>query len=69
MWSWFRLENEMLHNTAGYRRVNFVPLHFDANTKDTRSKKKFDRIRVILEVVIFAGVVLTVALCAYLMRT
>ncbi len=29
MWSWFRLENEQLHNTEGYRRVDFVPLHFD----------------------------------------
>lgn len=28
-WGLFRLENEQLHNTEGYRRVNFVPLHFD----------------------------------------
>lgn len=45
MWSWLRLENEQLHNTAGYRRVDFVPLHFDSNVKDTRSKKQIDHRR------------------------
>jgi len=29
VWGFFRLENEQLRNTEGYRRVNFVPLHFD----------------------------------------
>jgi hypothetical protein len=29
LWGVFRLENEQLRNTEGYRRVNFVPLHFD----------------------------------------
>jgi len=29
VWGVFRLENEQLRNTEGYRRVNFVPLHFD----------------------------------------
>ena len=29
MWSYFRLENEHLRNTQGFRRVDFIPLHFD----------------------------------------
>jgi len=29
MWGFFRLENEHRQNTAGFRRVAFVPLHFD----------------------------------------
>lgn len=29
MWSFFRLENEHLRNTQGFRRVDFIPLHFD----------------------------------------
>jgi len=28
LWGFFRLENEHRHNTAGFRRVDFVPLHF-----------------------------------------
>ena len=30
MWSAFRIENEQLNNTLGYRRIAAVPLHFDA---------------------------------------
>ena len=29
MWGFFRLENEHRQNTAGFRKVAFVPLHFD----------------------------------------
>ena len=29
MWGFFRLENEHRQNTSGFRRVTFVPLHFD----------------------------------------
>ena len=29
IWGCFRLENEHLHNTQGFRRVDFVPLHFE----------------------------------------
>jgi hypothetical protein len=28
LWGFFRLENEHRSNTSGYRRVDFVPLHF-----------------------------------------
>lgn len=28
-WSFFRLENEHLRNTQGFRRVDFIPLHYD----------------------------------------
>lgn len=33
-WSFFCLENEHLRNTHGYRRVNFIPLHYDMNSSD-----------------------------------
>ncbi len=29
IWGFFRLEQEHRHNTEGYRRVDFVPLHFN----------------------------------------
>jgi hypothetical protein len=28
-WGFFRLENEHLRNTQGFRRVDFIPLHYD----------------------------------------
>lgn len=33
-WSFFCLENEHLRNTHGYKRVNFIPLHYDTNGSD-----------------------------------
>jgi xenotropic and polytropic retrovirus receptor 1 len=30
MWSVFRLENEQLNNTAGYRDVTHIPLHYES---------------------------------------
>ena len=35
MWSFFRLENEHLHNTSGYRKVNHIPLHFETPLKQS----------------------------------
>jgi EXS family len=51
VWGFLRLENEHRSNTAGYRRVNFVPLHFTTGHKHDYSHGKEHRgIRVLLEV-------------------
>ncbi|GMF21378.1 unnamed protein product [Phytophthora fragariaefolia] len=34
-WSFFRLENEHLRNTQGFRRVDFIPLHYDHGVGDS----------------------------------
>lgn len=36
-WSFFTLENEHLRNTHGYKRVNFIPLHYDTGSSDDGS--------------------------------
>jgi len=36
MWSFFRLENEQLNNTAGYRKSTHIPLHYET----PKQKKK-----------------------------
>lgn len=66
IWSWFRLENEHLHNTQGYRRVDFVPLHFETATKATPPETKKKGASIIFEVIIFAIVVAAVSLFAVL---
>jgi hypothetical protein len=40
VWSFFRLENEHLHNAFAFRRVKFIPLHFDACKHDDGDAKK-----------------------------
>lgn len=51
MWGIFRLENEHLRNTEGYRKHNFVPLHFDRPPEGNASSS---RRGVVLEVAGFA---------------
>lgn len=38
VWSWLRLEHEHLHNTQGFRRVNFIPLHFETPVRQWAKK-------------------------------
>lgn len=38
-WSFFRLENEHLRNTQGFRRVDFIPLHYDHGVGDDLEEK------------------------------
>lgn len=66
MWSWFRLENEHLHNTQGYRRVDFVPLHFETASQQAPKEPKKKGLSIIAEVIIFALVVAAVSLFAVL---
>ncbi|CAM9832553.1 unnamed protein product [Pylaiella littoralis] len=41
MWGFFRVENEHLNNTEGYRSTDHVPLHFHTPTaRDTGPRKK-----------------------------
>jgi hypothetical protein len=69
MWSWFRLENEQLHNTEGYRRVDFVPLHFDNDGDKSAAKKKektSTKSRVSYEVALLIAVVIVLTVVSIL---
>ncbi|CAM9696047.1 unnamed protein product [Laminaria digitata] len=50
MWGFFRLENEHLNNTEGYRSTDKVPLHFTTPTARTNEPRKSNTV-VIGEVV------------------
>ena len=62
IWGFFRLENEQLRNTEGYRRVKFVPLHFDHTEEQLQTQGK----NVVLEVVVFGASVVIVGAIALL---
>ena len=68
MWSFFRLENEHLNNTAGYRRVKHIPLHFDTPLESTSAQEKKRRCTVLLEIVLLVAIVLTVSCVAVLVK-
>ncbi|CAI5710773.1 unnamed protein product [Peronospora effusa] len=42
-WSFFRLENEHLRNTQGFRRVDFIPLHYDHGVGDVEKDMKVEQ--------------------------
>ncbi len=60
LWGFFRLEHEHRHNTSGFRRVDFVPLHF--STEQVHKHKKKERIgwSVLGEVMIITCIVLII---------
>ena len=63
MWSFFRLENEHLRNTQGFRRVDFIPLHFDhgvGKADETQVDDRTSRMRIFLGV--FGVAVLVIGL-------
>ena len=70
MWSVLRLENEHLNNTAGYRDVLHIPLHFDPPPKAKvvvrKDKPTFHRKCLIkwAEIVAFFLIVSTIILVA-----
>ena len=39
-WSFFRLENEHLRNIEGFRRVDFIPLHYDHGVGEPPEEEK-----------------------------
>jgi len=44
MWGFFRLENEHRSNINRYRRVDFVPLHFDTGHNKHMHKEKKEKV-------------------------
>jgi hypothetical protein len=62
MWGFFRIEHEHRHNTSGFRRVDFVPLHFS-----TGHDHKYKRVKehvgwsVLGEVAIISAIVVTIS--------
>ena len=65
IWGFLRLENEHRSNTAGFRRVSFVPLHFNTghSHKYHDQEKQHQGKSVLAEVAACAVVVC--AVCAY----
>ncbi|GMH72957.1 hypothetical protein TrST_g2521 [Triparma strigata] len=65
MWGFFRLEQEHRHNTEGYRRVDFVPLHFntghDHKYKGKEEKRGFG---VLAEVLTVGAVVVGISVAS-----
>lgn len=57
-WTLLRVEYEHLFNSQGYRRVDFIPLHFETKQKDNNSPKK----EVIIELCLFVSSVLIFSL-------
>eukprot|EP00924_Labyrinthula_sp_SR-Ha-C_P007683 snap_masked-scaffold_28-processed-gene-0.11-mRNA-1 protein AED:0.28 eAED:0.30 QI:0/0/0/0.5/1/1/2/0/122 len=53
-WTLLRVEFEHLYNSQGYRRVDFIPLHFDSEvlkSKKLKQSKANTRQAVILELI------------------
>jgi len=65
MWGQFRLENEHRQNTEGYRRVGFVPLHFNTG-HDHKYKKESEHVgrNVLGEVAAITAVVVAVGVAS-----
>lgn len=61
IWGFFRLEHEHRHNSQGFRRVDFVPLHFSTESPNKASKSEHDGWQVLGEVVVVTIVVLSIS--------
>lgn len=62
IWGFLRLENEHRSNTAGFRRVDFVPLHFSTGHKHGYKQEEEHRgFSVLLEVAVITSLVLGAA--------
>ncbi|KAL7562323.1 hypothetical protein ACA910_016389 [Epithemia clementina (nom. ined.)] len=62
MWGFLRLENEHRSNTAGYRRVGFVPLHFaTGHMHEYTQEKKHRGFSVLIEVTVITLLVVVVS--------
>ena len=62
LWGFFRLEHEHRSNTEGFRRVDFVPLHFKTSQTHT-NRRKHDHMGwyVLMEVFAVTLTVLTIS--------
>lgn len=69
-WIVLRLESEHLHNTEGFRRVDVVPLHFDHAVTEKKAEKAETakggggRVEVLIELLVYLGVVAVLAFAA-----
>jgi hypothetical protein len=62
LWGFLRLENEHRSNTAGFRRVGFVPLHFSTGHQHSYKHENEHRgVSVLVEVVAITALVLAAA--------
>lgn len=61
-WSFFRLENEHLRNTQGFRRVDFIPLHYDHGVGTDEDEEDAKNIIEPLEFKVFVAKILGVTL-------
>jgi EXS family len=62
IWGFLRLENEHRSNTAGFRRVDFVPLHFSTgHTHGYKQEATHRGFSVLVEVVVVTTLVLGAA--------
>jgi xenotropic and polytropic retrovirus receptor 1 len=58
VWGFFRLENEHRSNASGYRRVDFVPLHFNTGHQHHyEDKKERSGTQVLTEVILVTVIV------------
>ena len=69
VWGFFRLENEHRSNAAGFRRVDFVPLHFntghDHGYADKKEKTGMTVLREVFLIAIFvAGICVSSVIAA-----
>ena len=61
IWGFFRLEHEHRHNSQGFRRVDFVPLHFSTESPNKATKIEHDGWQVLSEVIFVTVVVLSIS--------
>jgi len=62
VWGFLRLENEHRANTAGYRRVDFVPLHFNTGHNHSRADKVNKGKGVLMEVLSIGFLVVAISI-------
>lgn len=66
-------ENEHLHNTEGYRRIEVIPLHFETplhksdNASDEEKRQRGGRLLISMEVGFFVLVVVALTVAAVLL--
>lgn len=64
VWGFFRLENEHRSNAAGFRRVSFVPLHFNTGHGRKYTHKERGGQLVLKEVIAVSLVVLGICVAS-----
>lgn len=61
-WTMLRVEYEHLHNSQGYRRVDFIPLHFESRaSKQKYQDQEAPRKEVLLELCSFVAIVVGIS--------